>query len=90
MIRIENGTSFSVHDIRLLTLIPALGYHLSIVTCDNVEIYNIVIRGAFLGGLDGIDIGGENIWVHDVEVSNKDGCVIVKVRHTSQNILRLF
>lgn len=31
----------------------------------------MVIYGGYMGGLDGIDIWGNNIWVHDVEVSNK-------------------
>jgi hypothetical protein len=39
----------------------------------------MVIYGGYEGGLDGIDIWGENIWVHDIEVSNKDECVTVKV-----------
>jgi rhamnogalacturonan hydrolase len=44
----------------------------------NGEIYNLIIRGGNEGGLDGIDIWGSNIHVHDVEVSNKDECVTVK------------
>lgn len=39
----------------------------------------MVIRGGNEGGLDGIDVWGTNIWVHDVEVTNKDECVTVKV-----------
>lgn len=38
----------------------------------------MVIYGGYEGGLDGIDLWGENIWVHDIEVSNKDECVTVK------------
>lgn len=38
----------------------------------------MIIRGGSEGGLDGIDIWGSNIHVHDVEVSNKDECVTVK------------
>lgn len=48
-------------------------------TCENGEIYNMIIRGGNEGGLDGIDIWGANIHVHDVEVTNKDECVTVKV-----------
>jgi rhamnogalacturonan hydrolase len=43
----------------------------------------MVVRGGNEGGLDGIDVWGTNIWVHDVEVTNKDECVTVKVRATS-------
>ncbi len=39
----------------------------------------MVVRGGNEGGLDGIDIWGANIHVHDVEVSNRDECVTVKV-----------
>lgn len=38
----------------------------------------MIIRGANEGGLDGIDLWGFDIWVHDVEVTNKDECVTVK------------
>lgn len=48
-------------------------------TCENGEVYNMIIRGGNEGGLDGIDIWGTNIHVHDVEVTNKDECVTVKV-----------
>ena len=47
-------------------------------TCTNGEVYNMIIRGGNEGGLDGIDVWGTNIWVHDVEVTNKDECVTVK------------
>jgi hypothetical protein len=39
----------------------------------------MVIRGGNEGGLDGVDVWGTNIWVHDIEVTNKDECVTVKV-----------
>jgi rhamnogalacturonan hydrolase len=39
----------------------------------------MVVRGGNEGGLDGFDVWGNNIWVHDVEVTNKDECVTVKV-----------
>lgn len=44
-------------------------------------IISIVIRrrGADIGGSDGIDVWGDNYWVHDVEVTNRDECVTVKV-----------
>jgi rhamnogalacturonan hydrolase len=29
--------------------------------------------------LDGIDVSGTNVWIHDVEVTNKDECVTIKV-----------
>jgi rhamnogalacturonan hydrolase len=47
-------------------------------TCTNGEVYNMVIRGGNEGGLDGVDVWGTNIWIHDVEVTNKDECVTVK------------
>ncbi|KAM3086350.1 hypothetical protein ACMFMF_000300 [Clarireedia jacksonii] len=55
-----------------------LTFHLTLDTCTNGEVYNMVVRGGNKGGLDGIDVWGTNIWVHDVEVTNKDECVTVK------------
>ena len=47
-------------------------------TCTDAEIYNLAIRGGDHGGLDGIDLWGSNIHVHDVMVTNKDECVTTK------------
>lgn len=41
-------------------------------SCSNGEVYNLVVRGGDRGGLDGVDVWGTNIWVHDVEVTNRD------------------
>lgn len=35
--------------------------------------------GGNLGGSDGVDVWGTNHWIHDVEVTNRDECVTVKV-----------
>lgn len=59
-------------------LAPA--FHFSMDTCDSGEVYNMIIRGGNEGGLDGIDVWSTNIWIHDVEVTNKDECVTVKVK----------
>lgn len=45
----------------------------------------MIIHGGYEGGLDGIDVWGDNIWIHDIEVSNKDECVTVK--DPSSNLL---
>ncbi|KAI1493195.1 rhamnogalacturonase a precursor [Biscogniauxia mediterranea] len=82
ILRLYKCTNFSVHDI---ALVDSPAFHLSLDTCDSGEIYNMVIRGGNRGGLDGIDLWGTNIWVHDVEVTNKDECVTVK--DPSSNIL---
>ena len=29
---------------------------------------------------DGFDVSGRNVWIHDVEVWDKDGCIAVKVK----------
>ena len=39
----------------------------------------VLHRGADIGGSDGVDVWGDNYWVHDVEVTNRDECVTVKV-----------
>jgi rhamnogalacturonan hydrolase len=68
-------TNFSVHDV---ALVDSPAFHFTMDTCSNGEVYNMIIRGGNEGGLDGFDIWGSNIWVHDVEVTNKDECVTVK------------
>ncbi|KAI9043570.1 RGase A [Aspergillus affinis] len=75
ILRLYEVDDFSIHD---LALVDSPAFHLSLDTCSNGELYNLIIRGGDSGGLDGIDIWSENIWVHDVEVTNKDECVTVK------------
>ncbi|CAD6447519.1 5a217921-5ebc-4faa-8333-fac1cd0b8846 [Sclerotinia trifoliorum] len=75
LLRLYDATNWSVHDI---ALVDAPQFHLVIDTCTNGEIYNMIIRGGNEGGLDGIDVWGTNIWIHDIEVTNKDECVTVK------------
>ncbi|KAH6647824.1 pectin lyase fold/virulence factor, partial [Truncatella angustata] len=82
LIRLIDVTNFSLHDI---ALVDAPVFHLTLDSCTNGEVYNTIIHGASEGGLDGIDVWGSNIWLHDVEVSNKDECVTVK--NPANNIL---
>ncbi|KAK0100134.1 hypothetical protein ONS95_008473 [Cadophora gregata] len=73
--RFTRCTSFSVHD---LALIDAPAFTLIVEKGSRGELYNLVIRAGDEGGLDGIDIWGDNIWAHDIEVTNRDECVTVK------------
>ncbi|OAL51089.1 rhamnogalacturonase [Pyrenochaeta sp. DS3sAY3a] len=82
LLRIEKTTNFSVHDI---VLVDAPMFHFVMATCTNGEAYNMAIRGGDWGGLDGVDVWGTNIYVHDIMVTNKDECVTVK--SPSNNIL---
>lgn len=82
ILRCTKCVDFSIHD---LILVDAPQFHLSLDTCSNGEVYNMIIHGGYEGGLDGIDVWGTNIWVHDIEVSNKDECVTVK--DPSSNLL---
>ncbi|KAF4534067.1 Glycoside hydrolase family 28 [Lasiodiplodia theobromae] len=75
ILRFYDTTDFSVHD---LALVDSPSFHFSIDTCKNGEIYNLAIRGGDHGGLDGIDVWSDNMWIHDVMVTNKDECVTVK------------
>ncbi|EWZ79032.1 polygalacturonase [Fusarium oxysporum f. sp. lycopersici MN25] len=75
ILRFADVKSFSIHDVALIQ-VPA--FHFSIDTCSDSEVYNMVIHGGNRGGLDGINVWGTNIHIHDVEVSNKDECVTVK------------
>ncbi|CAG7986486.1 unnamed protein product [Penicillium salamii] len=82
ILRLYDVTDFSVHD---LALVDAPVFHFSLDTCENGEVYNLAIRGGDKGGLDGLDVWSTNIWIHDVEVTNKDECVTVK--SPAKNIL---
>lgn len=75
IMRLYEATDFAVHDI---ALVDSPLFHFTCDTCANGEVYNIAVRGGNMGGLDGFDMGGSNLWVHDVEVTNKDECVTVK------------
>jgi rhamnogalacturonan hydrolase len=63
LLRVEKTTNFSVHDI---ILVDAPMFHFVMNTCTNGEAFNMAIRGGDWGGLDGVDVTGTNIWVHDV------------------------
>lgn len=63
----------------------APAFHIFLDACTNGEVYNLAIRGGDHGGLDGLDVVGNNIHVHDIMVTNKDECVTVK--SPSSNIL---
>ncbi|KAL4961270.1 putative extracellular rhamnogalacturonase [Aspergillus stella-maris] len=82
ILRLYDVSDFSVHDV---ALVDSPLFHFSMDTCTNGEVYNMAIRGGDMGGLDGIDVWSENVWIHDVEVTNKDECVTVK--SPSKNIL---
>ncbi|KAI9058602.1 glycoside hydrolase family 28 protein [Trametes sanguinea] len=82
LIRIVTSNNWSIHD---LILVDSPEFHLVIQQGSNGEVYNMAIRGANLGGSDGVDVWGSNYWIHDVEVTNRDECVTVK--SPSNNIL---
>ncbi|RAH70499.1 rhamnogalacturonase A [Aspergillus aculeatinus CBS 121060] len=73
--RFVNVTDFSIHG---MAWVDSPSYYLVLDTCTNGEVYNLIIRGISVGATDAIDIWGDNIWVHDVEVTNGDECVCVK------------
>ena len=75
ILRLYEVANFSIHDI---ALVDAGAFHFVMDTCSNGEVYNMIIRGSNEGGLDGIDVWGTNNWIHDIEVTNKDECIIVK------------
>jgi rhamnogalacturonan hydrolase len=63
ILRFVKVTNFSVHDV---ILVDAPAFHFSMDTCKNGEVYNMAIKGAYQGGLDGIDVWSDNVWIHDV------------------------
>ncbi|EIM85320.1 rhamnogalacturonase [Stereum hirsutum FP-91666 SS1] len=75
LLRIIDSTNFSLHD---LIFVDSPEFHITIDGGSSGELYNLAIRGADIGGSDGVDISGDNHWVHDVMVTNRDECVTVK------------
>ncbi|KZT65507.1 glycoside hydrolase family 28 protein [Daedalea quercina L-15889] len=75
LIRMVTSTYWSLHD---LILVDSPEFHLVIQDGSSGEVYNLAIRGADIGGSDGVDVWGDNYWIHDVEVTNRDECVTVK------------
>jgi rhamnogalacturonan hydrolase len=69
ILRFVRVTNFAVHDI---TLVDAPAFHFSMDTCNGGEVYNMVIRGSYQGGIDGIDVWSDNIWIHDVSLRNSN------------------
>ncbi|OKL60948.1 putative rhamnogalacturonase B [Talaromyces atroroseus] len=67
ILRLYEVTDFSVHDIALT---DSPSFHFTMDTCTNGEVYNMAIRGGNEGGLDGIDVWGDNIWIHDSPAEN--------------------
>lgn len=75
-IRFKYVNNFSVHG---FPTIDSVAYYEFFEECTNGEIYNLLVRGSTKFGVtDAFDISGENIWVHNIEVSNGDECVTVK------------
>jgi hypothetical protein len=68
LLRTYDMSNFSIHDI---ILVDSPAFHLSLDTCYSGEVYNLAIRGGDSGGLDGIDVWSNDIWIHDVMVTNK-------------------
>jgi rhamnogalacturonan hydrolase len=64
ILRFVKTSNFAVHDIAFS---DAPSFHFSMDTCKNGEVYNMAIRGANRGGLDGIDVWSDNMWLHDVQ-----------------------
>lgn len=78
ILRLYEMDRFSVHD---LILVDSPSFHFSMDTCTNGEVYNMAIRGADSGGLDGIDVWSSNMWIHDV-------CFPLHTTHTHTDHLR--
>lgn len=66
ILRLQSVVDFSVHDI---ALVDSPAFHFTMDTCSNGEVYNMAVRGANEGGLDGFDVWGNNIWVHGMTCS---------------------
>lgn len=74
-----------------LTLVDSPWYYVNVKGCENMEIYNMRVYGATSeGGDDAFDVSGDNIWVHDVEVTNGDECVTLKSPATNMLIESIY
>ncbi|KIP03607.1 glycoside hydrolase family 28 protein [Phlebiopsis gigantea 11061_1 CR5-6] len=87
LLRIITSKNFSLHD---LIFVDSPEFHVIIDNSSNGELYNLAIRGADIGGSDGIDLSGSNVWVHDVEVTNRDECVTIKNPSSNHQIERIW
>ena len=77
LLHISGVSDWSVHDI---ALVDSPMFHFVIQGGINGEVYNMAIRGGDSGGLDGIDVAGSNIWIHDVrEPPRKDPVPFITV-----------
>lgn len=85
--RFQDVTNFSVHG---FAAIDSPSYYFVFDTCSNGEIYNMLVRGVVVGMTDAFDIWGDNIWVHDIEVTNGDECVTVKSPSTNMLIENIY
>ncbi|PYI30572.1 pectin lyase-like protein [Aspergillus indologenus CBS 114.80] len=85
--RFVNVTDFSIYG---MAWVDSPSYYLVLDTCTNGEVYNLIIRGISVAATDAIDVWGENIWVHDVEVTNGDECVCVKSPATNVQIENIY
>ncbi|KAN0099920.1 glycoside hydrolase family 28 protein [Hyaloscypha variabilis] len=75
LMRIQNTENFSVHG---FALVDSPSYYLTLDTCTNGEVYNLIMRGVTIGETDAIDVWGSNMYIHDIEVTNGDECVTTK------------
>ncbi|PRP83891.1 rhamnogalacturonase B [Planoprotostelium fungivorum] len=80
--RFTSTAYFSIHDIAFA---DGPSFNLICDHCRYGEFYNLAVRAADHGATDGIDLFGDNLWIHDVMITNKDECVTVK--SPSHNIL---
>lgn len=80
--RVQNTKNFSVHG---FALVDSPAYYLTLDTCTNGEVYNLIMGGIDIGETDAIDVWGSNMYIHDVEVTNGDECVPTK--SPAQNFL---
>jgi rhamnogalacturonan hydrolase len=83
LIRFTTCSHVTVHD---LLLVDSPTFHLVFNGVSNLHVYQMTIRGADVGGTDGIDLQcADNCYLHHIQVTNKDGCISVK--SPSQNTL---
>lgn len=86
ILRLYEVVDFSVHD---LILVDSPSFHFSMDTCENGEVYNMIIRGGNEGGLDGIDVWSTNIWIHDVRLNYLPTLShLANISHRSRSLTR--
>lgn len=88
MFNFQDMANFSIHG---FAAVDSPSYYFRIDSGQSGEIYNLIVRGiSDVGATDAFDVWGDNIWLHDIEVTNGDECVTLKSGATNMLIQSIY